>query len=416
MLKLSRGFNLNKHLPTVIFLIFGVIYFIIIFCNHYFFRTYCYDYGAYNFAFYDYAHFRISESPVYQIPHMSFLQDHVSFIFFLFIPLYWIFGWITGTYTLLIIQTLIVLFGGWAVYKLLMCKTNNNFLSTLAVLQYFFLLGRWTSFVGDCNLAIIASSMIPVFLYYFEKEYNWAAFFVLVFILIAREDMSLWLFFIGIFLLISHYKDAKLRKYAIGVVIFSLTYFVLVFKFLIPLIETPEKPYFLFNYNTLGNNPYEALVFILKNPIDALKLLFINTSGEAAYDFVKTRFYLYYFLCGGFLLFYKPKYLLLFIPIIAKKMWNDLPVRWGMEWYYAIEFVSILPIAVFLILSDIKRVKIRNTFLAILCICSVFLTLYYFNGSNRKVDWWGDRKYAFYKTSMYKADFNVTQNIQFSKS
>ncbi len=164
-----------KKLMYMTILLFGIIYLTIDFCNHYFFRTFAWDYGTYNFAFYDFAHLRISECPVY-LWKASFMQDHLSFTMFLFIPLYWVFGWLTGTYTLLIIQTLIILYGGWGVFKLIELKTSDKYLPILAMLQYFILFGRWSSFVMDCNLAIIASSIVPVLLYYFEKKkfiYAW---------------------------------------------------------------------------------------------------------------------------------------------------------------------------------------------------------------------------------------------------
>jgi len=55
----------------------------------------------------------------------------------LFIPLYWLFGWITGTYTLLLIQIVFIITGSWAVYKLILLKTKDDLLSVLALLQYY---------------------------------------------------------------------------------------------------------------------------------------------------------------------------------------------------------------------------------------------------------------------------------------
>ena len=66
-------FDTNKwgvRLPYITILFFGSLYLVMVFCNHFFFRTWTYDYGSYNFAFYDYAHFRVSECPQY-IPGMT---------------------------------------------------------------------------------------------------------------------------------------------------------------------------------------------------------------------------------------------------------------------------------------------------------------------------------------------------------
>jgi uncharacterized membrane protein len=397
----------DNWLPKIIFIFFGILYFLIVVCNHYYFRTFCYDYGTYNFAFYDYAHLRISECPVYYYSHMNFLQDHVSFTLMIFVPFYWIFGWLTGTYTLLFIQNIIILFGAWAIFKLILFKTNNKLFSILALLLYFTLYGRWTSFDEDCNFAIIASSMVPVFIYYFEIRKFFITAIVFIFILLSREDMSLWTFFIGIFLLLIHYKEKEYKNASIIIVMLSLAYFITVFKFVIPYLETTSKSYSLFNYSSLGNNPSEALHYIFQHPINTLKLFFINQSGNSLYNNLKPEFYFIYILSGGFLLFLRPKYFILFIPILAKKMFNDLPLRWSADTYYSIEFVSILPLVVFLIINDIKNKAVQNGLVTLVCISSLLVTVYKLSKHDYSSIYWYDKKHAFYKSSFYKSDFNL---------
>jgi len=398
--------NTHSLRNTIIF--FGILYLTIYCCNHYFYRTYAFDYAAYNFAFNDFSHFRISDCSVFPTEHVNFLQDHVSFTMFVFIPIYWLLGWLTQTYTLLIIQTAIILYGGWATFKLIELKTTQKIYPLLALLQYFILFGRWTSFVSDCNLAIIASSMIPVFIYYFEKKSIIPFFLSFIFILITREDMALWTLFIGIFFLSSHFKDVKLRTVSISIIGLSIIYFFVIFHYVIPLLETPFKKFTLFNYTALGANPSEALSFIIKHPIDTFKMFFINTSNDKGFDYVKFEFYYVYILSGGFLLFFRPKYLLLFIPILAKKMLNDGQVRWSVELYYSIEFVSILPLVIFLILLELKNVKLQKALVILVCIGTILIDVVKLN-EHRNVDWWGDSKYAFYNSKMYTSDFSVIQ-------
>lgn len=405
----------TKDFHKIILFIFGFIYFVIVICNHYLFRTYAYDYGNYNFAFYDYAHFRISENTIYHIPHINFLQDHVSFTLMLFIPLYWLLSGLTGTYTLLLIQILVVLYGAWGVYKIILFKTNKRFIALLALLQYLFILGRWTSFTSDCNLAIIASSMVPVFIYYFETKKIIPALIVFIFIITAREDMAIWTAFIGIFFLISHIKEKRYLQMSVAVIILSVTYFITVFAFIIPNLENQYKKFSLFNYSALGNNPYDALIFIITHPIETVKLLFVNYSGNPRYNDLKPEFYIYYLSFGGFLLVFRPKYLLFYIPIIAKKMLNDEPIRWSVELYYSIEFVSILPITTFLIIDELKNKIFRNIMIGLVCFTSVLFTVYGMHAPNRRLNWWGDYKYAFYKRSFYEGEFNVRKVHKYLK-
>jgi uncharacterized membrane protein len=405
----------NKHiklLPGILLFLFGCIYFTIVICNHYFFRTYCFDYGVYNFTFYDFAHFHISNCPLYFRDNMTFLQDHVSFTLMLFIPFYWVFGWITGTYTLLLIQTLLILTGGWYIYKLVEFKTSHRLLSILALLQYLFIYGRWTMFGADCNFAIIASSMIPVLLYHFEKKTYFFMFLVLLFVLISREDMALWTFFIGLFLFIKNYKDSEHKKVSLAVMAISVIYFITVFKVVIPSLETDSIKYSLFNYSSLGRDPWEAFLFILNHPLKTMKLLFINTSGNPLYDNLKLEFYYIYLLCGGFLLFYRPAYLLLFIPILAKKMLNDEPLRWSSDTYYSVEFISMLPYAVFLILSEIKKKYLKAILIGVVCVGTVFITIYKLGKHKDSSVFWLDSKHAFYKSKFYRADFDIRKAYQ----
>lgn len=399
----------NKKWMYLILILFGILFFIIDFCNHYYFRTPALDYGTYNFAFYDLAHFRISECPTYIFSsnlHSSFIQDHLSFTMFVFIPIYWIFGWITGTYTLLYLQTVLILFGGWAVFKLIELKTTLIALPILAILQYFILFGRWTALTLDCNLAIMAASLVPVFLYFFEIKKFAIASTVFIFILISREDMALWTIFIGFFLFLTHYKVKPFRIGALIIIVTSLIYFIVAFKVLIPFFESPYKKFDLFNYSSLGTNPSIALIFIIKHPLKTLWMIFVNQSGDPSNNYIKFEFYYVYFISGGFLLFLYPKYLILFIPLLAKKMLNDDPTRWSTELYYSIEFVSILPIAIFLILSEFKNQYLKYMLAITVFSLTLLITIIKLKGFDRKRDWWGDSKYAFYKSTMYKAGFD----------
>ncbi len=385
----------------------GVIYGIICFYNHYLFRTFCFDYGVYNFAFRDYAHFRISACTLYPQPHINFLQDHISFTFWIFIPLYWLLGWIFGTYSLMVIQTALILTGGWFVYRLVELKTGQTRMALPALLLYLFFYGRWTSFDADCNLAIMASSMIPVFLYYFEQKRFLPMYLVLAFILLTREDMPLWTLFIALYMLITGFRDKAVRNNSLIVMAASSIYFMLIFKWIIPLTENSFKQYSLFNYTSLGSNPSEALTFIFTHPFKTLALFFENTSGNPVFDYTKLEFYLVYLIAGGYLLFFRPLYLLWFLPILARKMLNDEPLRWSSETYYSIEFVSLLPVAVFCIIGNFRSPSLRTWMLWLVLAGSLGITVYKSLPGEHKSPFWYDKKHGFYNSSFYKAGFNA---------
>ncbi|MBI5218442.1 MAG: DUF2079 domain-containing protein [Bacteroidia bacterium] len=396
-------------------IIFGIIFFTTAIINHYYFRTFAFDYGTYNFVFWDYSHFRVSVCPIYPDKTMTFLQDHFSFTLMYFIPIYWLLNWLTGTYTLLIIQTTLILLSGWIVYRLIVLKTGEAWLGLAALLYYFLLQGRYSTFTGDVNIAVISACMVPFFIYFFETKRYFATSIIFVLALFSRENMPVWFIFILFILMIWHRKEKRVLFICSIYIVSSIIFFVVLFKFFIPLFETPEKTYNLFNYSALGANPSSAIIFILKHPVEVFRMFFENHLGQQEYNGVKLEFYRVYLVSGGFVLFYRPQYFIWFIPIVAQKMLNDFPIRWGIEWYYSIEVVTILPLTVFIILSEIKSSKLKYVLAAAVCILALKVTINKTNPENRKMAWWGTVKENIFDKNFFKSEFDVKKAHDYLK-
>jgi uncharacterized membrane protein len=361
-----------------IFVLFGIVHLFIVLVNHYYFRTFAFDYGSYNFAFYDYAHLRISDCPVYTVfgVNRTFLQDHFSLTLMLLSPLYWLMYGITGTYTLLIIQWVFILGGGWFTYKLIFFKSENTWMALLSLLYYFFMYGRYSSYQNDCNLAIIGSAIFPVFIYYFEKRNLWGTILSFSFLIINREDFPLCLIFICLFLALLHRKNKTQLKLALILALISLVSFALIFVLFIPALHSANEEFRLFDYTALGSGPLEALLFILQHPLNSISYLFINHTQDPALDGIKAGFYLVYGLSGGILLLLRPAYLIFLIPFIAKKMYNDASYRWGYEFYYSVEIATVLPLLVFLIILNFKNLKLQVVSALVICLTAGSITVY----------------------------------------
>lgn len=403
----------KKHIPYFIMGFFGLLLFFMGIANHYYFRTVTYDYGNYNFAFWDYSHFRISPMPTYP---GNFLQDHFSFTLMYFIPIYWLINWITGTYTLIIFQYSLILVAAWFTYKLIMLKTDNMWLGAGVLVYYFVLLGRFTTFSCDVNLAVISSCFIPVFIYTFEKKKYVISFIILVLALLSRENIPIWFIFIFIVLIIQHRNDKKAVLLSVAGIVVSVVYFVLLFKIFIPAIETEEKQFTLFNYSALGANPGEALKFIISNPIETVKLFFLNHLNDPAYDRVKAEFYIVYLVSGGILLLLRPQYLIWFIPVVAQKVLNDSYIRWGISTYYSIEVVTLLPLSVFLTLASIKSKIIQNMLSVLTCLVTFSMTIYKLNPNNVEIPWTlNPTKEKIYKKEFFQSQMNIKRVNQILK-
>jgi uncharacterized membrane protein len=398
----------EKTLAGFVFLAFGFLHLHIVTSNHYNFKTYSFDYGVYNFAFYDFAHWRVSPCLLYHDPNngdLTFLQDHFSLTLILLSPLYWIFNPVFGTYSLLIIQWLLIMLGAYATYKFLLLKTRNFVLALSAMIYYFILYSRFSSYDADCNLVIMGSALLPVFLLLFEKKKRWLLLLVFLVLVFNREDVSIGLFFLCVMLAVIHRKDKEQRTWAIALAGMSIVSFVIIFTWLIPLFEDHRKSFNLFNYRALGQDPAEAFVFMFQHPLKTINLLFINPTNDPAFDGIKLQFYVVFFISGGFMLFYRPVYFIGLIPLIAKKMFNDEPHRWSHESYHSIEIATLLPIFVFMALGDIKRNLARQLCILTVCVLTAEVTLY--NFTKARFYYFGVNKFNFLSDRLYVTDENA---------
>jgi len=130
-----------------------------------------------------------------------------------------------------------------------------------------------------------------------------------------------------------------------------------------------------FTYSALGNNIGEAAIFMVRHPLKAIELLFVNHSGNVANNNIKAEFYIVTLLSGGILLFRKPLFLLMFIPIIAQKMYNDSPMRWGINSFYSIEVVSLLSICVFVAIASFENKKFRTLLVSFTIVSTLCITI-----------------------------------------
>lgn len=388
-------------------LLFGVVYNLQFCMNHYLFRTNGLDYGFYNQVYWEIAHLKSPGSTIFE-PHLkSFLQIHPAFTLYILSPLYWVFAPLFGTYTLGFIQSLFILAGGLGTFLFLREKTKNYLFSILGMVHYNLIWGHFSAISFEYIDATVASAIVPLFLYFFEKKKYFISILLFLFTITSRENMPIWFLFIAIFLFITNFRDKQKALYSLTLFGFSLLYLLFLFKFLIPFFENPENPYWGFAYSSLGNNLIEALITTLTKPFYVLKLLFINQSGDPLYNGIKLEFYYVFALSGGLILLFRPVMIIPFIPIIAQKMLNDLYVRWGINQFYSIEIVTILSAYSFLAVHQQFNRK-KNTLITlavILCVVTLSVTIVKMN--SRVSKWYQEEKENIYQSSFYKSPHNI---------
>lgn len=333
--------------------------------NHYCFRTYALDLGLYTNALYDYARFSWNDSSVFKETTENLLADHFDLYLPLFSPLSYLFG----TYTLLIVQIVFILIGATGIYRLIEHRFPDSGLKKYALAYFLVFFGIYSALAFDYHSNVVASMLVPWLFLAIDKRQLLKAALLTFAILIGKENLSLWMIFIGIGLCINYYKDPRLRYFLLGTILFSVVYFVVITGYVMPsLSNTGEYPHF--HYSKLGANAGEALRYILTHPIESLRLLFVNHTEFSEFDYVKTEMWIF-LIVSGFLCLFRPVYLLMLLPVIGQKLYHDNPAMWGINYQYSIEFAPIFAIGIFETIAGWKQ-KYFHIIAALLSILLAF--------------------------------------------
>jgi len=385
---------MRKKLNFTLF-IFAIIYILISLVNHYNFRTNTLDLGAYTNALYDYANFNWNDSSTFKAENENLLADHFDLYLILFSTLIFLFG----TYTLLIVQIISILLGALGVYKLLRLDSEKTaYWATLYFLSFF---GVFSAVSFDYHSNTVASMLIPWLFYYFKTNKINAYYIIFFFILIAKENMSLFVAFIALGLLFENFKNQQKRKVLLITFLASFIWFLAITHWIMPMFSN-NGTYPHFHYSSLGNSMLEVVFSAFKNPIEAIKMLFINHNNAEFGDYVKIELWIFLLLSGLFWLLKKPAFLIMLIPVFFQKLWHDNPQMWGVNGQYSIEFAPILTIGIFYVLNTLQI--LRNVALTFTIILSFAASIRLMDNTTTFTN---KAQIRFYQLEHYKRDFDV---------
>ena len=348
----------------------AVLYALISLVNHYLFKTYALDLGLYTHALYDYAHFRMADCSLFRPQAQNLFSDHFDLYLPLLSPLVYVFG----SYTLLLVQIVAALLGGWGVYKLISLYTDDGLMPVLAASVFFVSFGVIHAIAFDYHSNVLTAMMLPWLLYFLkQRRFAMASVFVVLFV-IGKENMSLWLFFITIALMWDYRKDKKALWHLVAYAAFSLAYFFIINMIVMPRIGGSGAGFA--RYAHLGDNYVDIAGSLLAHPWETLKLFFTNTMDYSKFDGVKQEFYICALASGMLLTLLKPNYLLMLAPLLAQKMLAVDPNFWGVSFQYSVEFVPVLVVSSFLVLVKLKNAKWRKALGFVLLLSTVLTTFY----------------------------------------
>jgi len=356
--KLHR-YTLDHRRAMLILLFFAFLMGMITFVNHLNFKTFSLDLGVYTNALWDYSHFQWNDSRTFLSQSTNLLHDHFDLYLIIFSPLSYLFG----SYTLLIVQWLSILFGAAGFYKWMLSADSRSSVALQGLIYYLSFFGIYAALSFDYHSNVVASSLFPWFWMALEKGKWKSSLIWLFFILIGKENLSLWMAAVGLtsLFLISNKKLA-------GVITFiSAVYFVLISQFIMPLMDAAEGKPMKFAYSVLGSDMKSALIHLFTHPIESLKLLFYPQFDIQGFEYAKWEFWCFLIGSGFWLIVKRPVFLIAFAPLILQKMFHDQPTLWGIEAHYNIEFLPLLGIMIFLAIAPMQsKTKVRLSWVVVL--------------------------------------------------
>lgn len=335
--------------------------------NHYHLRTFAFDLGIYNNSVYQYSHLFNNQHPLANGSVTNFLGDHFAFYTILFSPFYYLFG----NYTTLLFQIVAIVFGGYGIYKLVKIICPLKYMAELAMLQFYFFFGFQSALSYDYHDNVIAAALLPWFFYFVKIQHIKKTILFAFLILIGKENMALWLVFICIgLLLLKENQNQTLKFSLIFISLFSAIYFWLVVAYFMPSFS---------NANNFGHFKYDIISQNTTISFESVKnlflALFVDTTYPENYSAIKIETYLCLAFAGGLSLLINYHYLIMLVPIFIQKMYHNEITKWGICYHYSVEFVAIVVISLFVVISKyIKQPQIKYVTVGLFTLTTLFVT------------------------------------------
>lgn len=255
---------LHKHAVWLIITFFSIIYSFVAVTKHNHFQTGL-DFGIYVQTFWNYIHFKIPRVTFYPTYGDIVWTDHFTPSLVLLAPFYLI--WEDPS-ILLILQSVLFVFGGYPIYLLAKDRLKNIFLALAIVFAYLIFLGTQFALTFDFHAATYTAIFLP-WIFYFLFKSRWRPFlFLMIIAMGAKEDIPLLLASVAFYLFITK----KNTKMGLFLLFLNLTYFFLVTKMIMPglsifsakVFDTPEFPHTLVEwFGLLFDSPVKIRTMLL---------------------------------------------------------------------------------------------------------------------------------------------------------
>lgn len=323
----------------VLLTLFGMVWAMIVIPNHLNFRTYCLDLGLYTHVAYDYAHGRMDMGTMFMKTPMPILADHFDLHLMLWAPLTYLFG----SWTLLLVQWISVILGAVGIHRLAQHLYSKRS-ALIALIVFCISWGIYSALSYDYHSSVVASMAVPWLAYAIASNRVKLSWFLLAFILVAKENMGFWVLFLAVGAYFVLKQLGRERKQLLWMAMVGSVYSVLICGWIMPAL-TPDGNYAHFNYSVIGDGLTDLLVQAVTAP-HKLLYAFIGDPDVMMINQVKVETIIVFLIAGGWACAVNPRFLLMVIPLFVFKMWNDYERLWTLNLHYSIEFVPIISWAV----------------------------------------------------------------------
>jgi uncharacterized membrane protein len=300
--------------------LFAVVYSVYAVWEHDHFLT-DFDLAIADQAVWHYSHLSTPEITTIS-PPVNMLGDHFSPLLILLAPLYWIWS---DPRMLLIAQGALVAASIVPVFLFARPRVGRPGAYLLAVAYALF----WgiSAAVGYQFHELAFSPLLIALCILFADRKHWPAFFIsIALLLLAKENMSVLVVFIGLWLMTG--KEVRRGAITAGI---GLAWYFLALNVLLPAFAGHD--YTHWTYGGLGSDGPDAVKNIVLHPDLPFRLLFDNDTKQETWLLLLAPF------LG---LIFGSRLLILCIPLVAQQFLSNYTAQWGTDFHYWLPIAPVL--------------------------------------------------------------------------
>lgn len=352
--KRSCNTFINTYLIYVLLVGFFVCISALVTWKHYNFYTYGFDLWIFDQVVWQYSQ--------WNFPAASSIRDIDNILWDHFHPILMLYAWVYKIYSsalvLLYIQNLAFVLWWLALYKIAKYFKLSSVFGLGIVLIYLLFEGNISALLFDFHPMVVGVSLLPWLVYLGlnpspnplpgkeEKKSYYLYFILLSFILLSKENMSLYVVFLWIFQLF--FKQS--RRIGIVSILIGGVYFYLVMNYFIPAMWWNSGSYW--SYTAVWDSPWDMIKNIFLQPG-----LFIDT----LFGFPEKLITYTKHLASGWIFMLFTPAIFLIIPGYAQKFLSHRTEFWTMDqFHYSIDISWALLIGAILFFAYFQKIISRR--------------------------------------------------------